>query len=165
MPELVTLDPGPATADLLGALANYLIAQGIARQPSAAGPGHPLWLEARNGVPAPAEGDDSVETDPDAVLGAFRASGIAPAPYDSGTRIDFVDLWIRVAKAPTADVIEKQLRAALLDKRNWTMDTLTVIESLIYREMQRYGSGPDGFDYVVSYSFQTYTGISPTEGS
>jgi hypothetical protein len=146
-------------AELLPPFRDYLVSQGIVRKPSVAGSTPPLWLEPRLGVPAPGEGNDPTEIGADAVIGAWTSSGIAPQPFNAGRRLDFIDIRMRTKIAPTAHQIEEQIRVVLLDKRNWQMSTLTIIETLIYRELQSLGSDEQGFDWVMTFSFERYSGL------
>lgn len=142
---------------------DYLIAQNIVRKPSVAAPGGdpnrpPLWLEPRNGVPAPGESpnDVTVEIGPDSVLGAYLTGGIPARPFESSLRVDTVDVWFRTSGALRAFTLEKLVRAALVDKRNWTMGTQVIIDSEQWRALQRLESNDQGFIFIASYMFQQY---------
>lgn len=140
---------------LLEHLRDYLIAEGIARKPAVAGAGHPLWLDPRHGVPAPGEGDSAVEIDADVVLGAFQVSGIPRGPYaDSVLRTDAVDLWIRSRISPLAYGVDDALRQALVDRRAWDMAGMTIVESSLFRPLQRLGSDDDGYVFTSQYLFE-----------
>jgi hypothetical protein len=145
--------------DLLVAMRDELAAQDIVRKPSVAGAQPPMWLEPRLGVPAPGEGKKAEEIGTDAVLGTWVVSGLAPAPYNAGRRVDFVDIRLRTRTAPIATALEEAIRGALIDKRNWVMGGLTVIESLLYRAMQPTGSDKQSFDWIFTFSFETYSGL------
>lgn len=143
--------------DLLTHLRDYLVAEGIARVPRVAGAAPPLWIEPRNGAVAPGEspGNDPAEANADAVISLFFTGGVVQPPYESFWRKDVVDFWLRVSKAPTALELDKQLRAALTDKRAWDMAGLEVIESEQWRALGRLDSGPQGFTYVTAYIIET----------
>jgi hypothetical protein len=145
--------------NLLDYVNDYLIAQNLVRDPRVAGSKPPLWLEPRDGVPAPGESpkNNSTEMGPDIVVGAFNAQGIATGRHNGFMRIDAVDFWIRVRRAPLVDDFEKSLRTALHDKRGWSMTGLYVAESLVFRELQRIGADQSGWTFTTQYTFQTFT--------
>ena len=151
-----------ATPNLLSAFRNYLVDQELVRIPSVAGDAHPLWLEPRDGAPAPGEGESAATIDDELVLSAFLAAPIPRGPFESELRTDVIDVWLRCANPPTvAHDFEPLLRTAIIggavgDNRNWDMAGVRIIESLEWRGMQRLGSGPQGFTYVVSYLFERY---------
>lgn len=152
-------------ADLLPELRSYLITQNLVRDPRSSTPTDkpPFWLEPRFGVPAPGElppdSQEPVQVGADAVLGAWITNGVPPAPLNAGRRLDIVDVRYRTRTAPIAHTLEEQLRAALLDKRNWVMGALTIIETLIYRELQPLGSDKQSYDWVQSFTFERYSGL------
>jgi hypothetical protein len=142
-------------AYLLSALRSHLVAENIVRVPAVSGVKPPMWLEPRNGAPAPGEGDSPTEIGHDAVLSAFVTGGIPARPREVELRKDVVDIWIRVAAANLAFDIEEQLRAAIVDRVDWTMGGLHIGESLQWRSpLQRLESGPQGWTFVSSYIFE-----------
>lgn len=143
-------------ATLLDHLRDHLIAENIVRDPRTAGPLPPLWREPRNGAPAPGEGTEAAEIGPTATVAAFVSGGFPPRPYESFWRKDTVDLWLRTASAPTAFQLDASIRAALIDRRNWSMAGLPVIDCEQWRSLQRLGSDDQGYTHVVSYIFETY---------
>jgi hypothetical protein len=146
-------------ADLLGNLRTYLIAQGVCRKPSVAGASPPMWLEPQQGVPAPGEqypGGDPTGIGATVVLGAFRTGGFATGPYESAWRIPTVDIRIRASRADYVTATEVAITPLLIDKREWMMGALNVIESQMWRALQPITIDAQSFDYVVSYSFQLY---------
>lgn len=144
-------------AELLPPLRNYLIAQGIVRKPSVAGELPPLWLDPRDGVPLPGAGENAVEIGPTAVLGAFQVSGIPRERYEQRIlRTDAVDVWIRTKTAPAVHSIADALVEALADLRQWDMSGLPIIESLLFRPLQRLGSDEDSFDWTMQFTFERY---------
>jgi hypothetical protein len=142
-------------SQLLTALRDHLAGEGIARVPSVAGPLPPMWLEPRQGVPAPGEGTPP-EVGASVVLGATVTGGIPPRPYESWQRRPIVDLTIRSTAAPAAHQLDEQIRGALIDRRNWLMGGLRVIESQVWREFQPLTFNEQAFTYVVAYVFQLY---------
>jgi hypothetical protein len=135
-------------------------AQGIVRKPSVAGSLPPLWLEPRLGVPAPGEGNDPTEVGADAVIGAWTSSGIAPhtlqrRPAHRLHRHPHAD-EDRADCAPDrgADPRRPPGQAELADVAG-----MTIIETLMYRELQSLGSDEQGFDWVMTFSFERYSGL------
>lgn len=154
------------SADLPEFVRDYLVAQLLVRKPSSATPvAPPMWLEPRNGTPAPGEGATATETDASLVLGAWQQPGIAPFPYELFFRNVNLDVRLRTTDPHLAKAKERQLRTALCDKRNWLMGNgggegtgdIRVIESLVFRELQFLGSDEQGYDYVCEYTFWVYS--------
>jgi hypothetical protein len=143
---------------LLGNLRAHLAGQGIVRVPQVAGAAPPLWLEP-GGLPAPGDGT-ATERGTDAVLGAYIIGGSPSGPYEGWLRRPAVEIRYRVSFAPRAVELERQLYAELVDRRNWQMANLRVIESEEWNPFGRLGSGRDGsgfvFDFRSSYVFQLY---------
>jgi hypothetical protein len=148
---------------LLPPLRDFLIAQGIARKPSVPGPLHPLWLDPRNGVPAPGldgEGgtDKPDEIDENVVFGAFQVSGIPKPPYEqSHLRIDAVDIWIRSKNALLGREAAEPIIAALADQRQFDLGGLTIVESLLFRPLQLLGSDDNGYNFTMEFTFERWT--------
>jgi hypothetical protein len=142
--------------NLLTALRDHLIAQAIVRKPSVAGSAPPLWLEPSLGTPAPGEGNNPDETGEELVLGAFLTGGFSPAPYYSFIRKPIVDIRIRAGKdkAYLAEQIELAMTKVIIDRRDWTMGGLYVVESEQWRPLQRLGSDEQGSEHVVAYWFE-----------
>jgi hypothetical protein len=141
---------------LLSEMRDYLVAQGIARKPTVAGGLPPMFIHPRDGVRAPGEGQ-GVEIGTNAVLGVFHSGGLPMRPYESFLRRDTVDLWIRCLSAPTAFDIEFAVRTVIVDKRNWLMGAMTVLESLEWRPLQQLSSDSQGFTFIVSYLIWRYS--------
>ena len=145
-------------ADLLTPLRDHLVTQGIVRRPREATPvAPPLWLEPRDGVPAPGEGQNTVEKGSDAVLGAFRTTGIAPRRHEGFIRLDAIDIWLRTTSPKRAFDIHDQLRLALNDKRHWMMSTLLIEESLLFRDLQRIAATRDAFTFTTEFTFERWS--------
>jgi hypothetical protein len=143
--------------DLLTHLRDHLIAEGLVRRPSVAGAAPPMWLEPRDGVPAPGEGENATEIGPTTVVGAYLTGGIPPRPYMAMLRRDTVDVWLRSQRAPLNFQLEVAIRTAVIDRRDWTMAGLQVVESLMWRPLQRLESGPQGYTHIFSLIFETYS--------
>jgi hypothetical protein len=146
--------------DLLNPLRDYLVGQGIVRKPATPAPGGnpdlpPLWLEPRNGVPAPGESPNTnaIEVGPRVVVGAFESTGIAPDRHEGFVRDQHVDFRVRAKFAPDALAIKEQIRQYLNDRRSWDMAGLHVEESLMFRDWQRLGSDDQSFDWTAEFSF------------
>lgn len=146
-------------ANLLDHVNDYLIAQAIVRDPRVAGSMPPLWVEPRDGVPAPGQSpkNAAVEIDDNIVVGLFKAPGVTLERHNGFRRIFGADFEIRVKKAPLVDDIEASIRAALHDKRGWDLAGLYIMESLVFRELQPLGSDVTGFTYVTGYTFEVIT--------
>jgi hypothetical protein len=145
-------------ANLLTELRAHLVTAGIVRTPTGGGSLPVLWLEPRLGTPAPGEtpvGGSAAQAHATAVVGAFLTNGFAPAPYMSFMRQPIVDLRIRTTTALAAEQLELAITAALIDRRDFMLGAMYVIECEQWRALQRLGSGPQGFEFVTAYWFQT----------
>jgi hypothetical protein len=135
----------------------YLIAQSIVRDPRVAGPLPPAWRQPVDGVPAPGEGV-GVEVGATAVIGLVKSGGIPSPRFEKEWRRDIIDIWFRTSKWPAAETLYAQVRSALIDKRNWTMGTIKVIESLEWRPHQLLDTdSAQGFTSHSAVLFETYT--------
>ena len=122
-------------ATLLDHLRAHLIAQGLVRDPATAGPLPPAWRHPKDGVPAPGEGT-SVQVGPTAVVGLMHAGGFPAADYESEWRRDLVDVVIRTTTAPAAIELGGEIRRVTIDRRNWIMGGITVMQSSEFRPLQ-----------------------------
>jgi len=139
---------------LIDACRTYLIAEGLVRDPRVAGSLPPCWRSPREGTPAPGDGT-SPEIGATIVVGLFPSAGIARAPFDALTlRTDGLDIRIRATTAPGAIALDDTIRTALMDKRNWTMGGLTIVESRLERPLQLIQSDQQGFDFIAGYLFE-----------
>lgn len=144
--------------ELLSALRNHLVSQGIVRKASSAGAAPPMLLEPQQGVPEPGTGEDIV-SDPVLHIGVFLTGGIAPARFESWWRQPIVDVRFRAKGSQavqTVQATELAISKALIDKVDWTMDGLYVVEAEQFRALQRLGSDEQGYEFVASYIFQLY---------
>lgn len=138
----------------------YLVAQGIVRDPRVAGVVPPAWRQPVDGVPAPGEGA-GVEVGPVAVLGLIRSGGIPSPRFEKEWRRDIIDIWFRTTKWPMSETLYAMVRNALIDKRNWQMGSITVIESLEWRPHQLLDAdSAQGFTSQSAVLFETYTADS-----
>ena len=136
---------------MIDACRDYLIAQALVRDPRVAGAAPPCWRSPRNGLPAPGDGT-APEIGTTLVVGLFPSTGIARAPYDAqALRTDGLDIRIRSTTAPAAIELDDSIRAVLMDKRNWSMGGLTVVESRLERPLQLISSDEQGYDFIAGY--------------
>lgn len=145
-------------ATLLTNIRDHLVSAEVVRRPREATPAGkpPCWLEPREGVPAPGEGQNATEIGADAVVGVFHTGGIPARPFESFYRTDIVDFWLRTRNHALAHALERAIRGALIDKRNWTMGSQQVIESKQWRALQRLGSDQQGYTFLTAYLFEIY---------
>jgi hypothetical protein len=155
---------------LLDYLRAYLISTGDARDPRVPGPStgppYPLWREPDLGAVPPRQKDDpqGVETNDELVISAFRSTGL-PRPRDGTySRVDMIELWLRSARPDVAlDFWDNRLRKRFIapngmSKTAWNMGnsslgTIWVLETLIFRELQRLGSDDQGWTWMAELSF------------
>ena len=116
---------------------------------------YPVFIEPRDGPPAPGERSDN-ENNADAIVSLIYTGGISTGVLEKFHRKLTFDFWIRSRTPQLAAAIESRLRFLLHDKRNWDMAGLSVIESLEWRPMQPVGNGPEGYGYTLSYLFELY---------
>lgn len=136
---------------MIDACRDYLIAQSLVRDPRVAGAAPPCWRSPRSGVPAPGDGA-GVEVGATVVVGLFPSTGIARAPYEAlSLRTDGLDVRIRSLTAPAAIELDDTIRTALMEKRNWVMGGLTVVESRLERPLQLISSDEQGYDFIAGY--------------
>jgi hypothetical protein len=68
-----------------------------------------------------------------------------------------VDVYIRAVTTPDAVAVDDAIRAALVDKRGWTMGGLQIVESSLYRAFSRVGQDDQAFDFISGYTFERST--------
>lgn len=143
-------------ATLADQVRTYLIAQGIVRDPRVAGGLPPAWRQPVDGVPAPNEGI-GVEVGPTAVVGLVKSGGIARPRFEKEWRRDIIDIYLRTTTWPIAETLYDLIADALIDKRNWTMGSMVIIESLEWRPHQMLDSdSAQGFTSHCAVLFQSY---------
>jgi hypothetical protein len=144
---------------LLDAFRTHLVAQGAVRVPRIAGAAPPLWLQPRQGAPAPGErpanGTDT-EIGPDVVAAADISGGFPTGRFQSAWRFPIVEVRIRSRTAPLGEDLEAAITAAVIDRTNWTMGGLQVIESRHWRALTPVASDEQSFDFLVAYAFEIY---------
>jgi hypothetical protein len=114
-----------------------------------------LWLEPQQGVPAPGEGAGT-EVGSDLVLGAYLTNGVAPGRFESWWRQPIIDLRFRGRSVQTIQTTELAISKVLIDRVDWTMGGLYLVEAEQWRALQRLGSDEQGYEFVASYIFQLY---------
>lgn len=145
-------------ATLADHVRTHLIAQAIGRDPRVAGAAPPIWRNPAKGTPAPGEGPNPTEVGPDAVIGLVHSGGIPAPRLESAWRRDIVDVWLRTSTWPRAEQLYAQIRAALIDRTNWTMGSITVIESQEWRPLQQLAADPQqGYTAQHAVLFESYS--------
>lgn len=158
--------PDPTNPDLLDNLRAYLIGLGLVRDPRDGSQQNilpPLWIEPRLGVPAPGqkEGLNPVESDDKLVVAIRQATDTPPSRYEGFLRHNHVEFLYRGRIPKPVLALENQIRAALNDKRGWTMVNVPVNESLMVRGLQPLGSDPIAFNYIQEYEFSLWGPFTP----
>jgi hypothetical protein len=137
----------------------YLITQGIARDPRVAGSVPPAFRSPADGVPAPGEGLGT-ELGPTAVIGLNADISIPALFVESEWRKDIVDIVYRTLKRPDADTLYAQVRLALIGppfKMNWLMAGMRIIQSVEWQGMQLIDSSrAQGYTMKSAVLFQSY---------
>lgn len=145
-------------------LRDYLVAQQLARLPRTPAPAAaatalervPAWIDPRDGVPAPGKGRNQVNRGRDVVLGIFRATGVASAPYQGFIRNHHVNLRIRGREGWMGPAYHEMLYQVLNDRRHWLMAALVVEQSYMVRDLQSMGSDGEGWVWVAEYQLQVW---------
>lgn len=144
---------------LLNAFRDQLVTQGIVRIPRVPGAAPPLWLQRRLGAPAPGETPENgtaVEVGPDVVAAAEISGGFPMGRFQSAWRRPIIEVRIRGRTAPLAEDLEAAITAAIIDRTNWTMGGLQVIESQHWRPFTPVVYDEQSFDFLVAYAFEIY---------
>lgn len=155
-------------ADLLTHIRSHLIAIGLVRVPRTAGSAPPMWLEPRDGVPAPGEATSGNPTEiGDPVIAAVQSGEVVRGYGERELRTITVDFRIRSSKPTLVWPLDSGLFAAFHERRGYELGdpagttTLTVIESRQFRGLQRLGSDSQGFDFVTEYVYEVLSGEGP----
>lgn len=155
------------TPDLLTNVRDYLVAEGVGRDPRTAGAVPPIWREPQDGAPAP--GDRSgIEDSATATISLFRTAPVSPSVLEQRYVVKpTIDVVLRTDKPPTATAIEEAIRAAFVNPAgdpagapamNWMMGALRVIDSRVWREFQPLEHDAQAYTSVGSFYFELYTG-------
>jgi hypothetical protein len=140
-------------ATLLDHYLSHLISAGLVRSPAVAGPLPPAWRNPLQGVPAPGEGTGS-QVGATAVVGLMHAGGLTAAPLEGEWRRDIVDVVIRTTTAPAAVALGAEIRRVTIDRWNWAMGAITVMESLEFRPLQPLLPSTQYFTFITGFVFQ-----------
>lgn len=138
------------------ALRDHLISLGIGRAPEIPGSLPPIWRDPQTGVPAPGEGSNPTMVGTDVVIGLYRTTGLPPRRFEGERRTPIVQVNLRVRRAGLADSIGEQIEKAVLDRRNWLMGGLRVIESQQVSPLSLVTADAQSYDYRLSFSFELY---------
>jgi hypothetical protein len=138
---------------LLDHLRDFLIDEGLVRDPRVAGPLPPFWRHPAEGVPAPGEGGNATEIGSTLTVGGFLVGGVPSPRHEGFLRTDGVELVIRATKVPLVVAFERDLREVLNDRRDLDLAGLTVHESLLFRDLQP-------LDTVTSSTGHVYTFVT-----
>jgi hypothetical protein len=130
-------------------------APGDADPDGPAGDLYPVFLEPREGTPAPGE-PKGKENNERAIVGLILTGGMRTGTLEKFRRKVVFDFWIRAMPPQLPQQIGDRLRLLLHDKRNWDMAGLTVIESMLWRPLQPVGHGPQGYSYTMGFLFELY---------
>lgn len=137
----------------------HLLNAGIGRAVSAAGSLPPVWREPIRGIPAPGEGTGN-EIGVGAVLGLMEGGGIPNTEIFAASqwRYDVIDVHYRTLKSPDAQRLYIAVRAALVDKRDWSLAGMRVVLSEEARGLDTVSvDAAQGFHKVSAVGFETYT--------
>jgi hypothetical protein len=152
---------------LLTYMRDYLVAEGLVRKPSVAGALPPLWLEPAEGTPAPGEGDNATEIGSTLVLSASLATGIPREPYTGQwLRTDAIQFVVRASAATgalqAAFDLETEIKRRFDDRRAYNMGALLVLESRMFRGLQRVSSNREqGYVMTTEYTFERTNLLPP----
>lgn len=147
--------------DLLTAVRDHLISEGVGRDPRVAGPLPPIWREPRDGAPAPGEKEGD-EDDPTQTISLFDTGGITPSIIEQQHFVrPTIDVVIRTDKPPTAKALQEAITTAMIfvpgepaqtPAMNFFMGALRILSVQVWREWQ-----------PLDYSEQAYTAVGSFE--
>lgn len=130
-------------------------APGVADPDGAGGAELPVFIEPREGTPAPGDPKRN-EDNSTGIIGLVYTGGIITGVLEKFRRKVTFDFWVRTTTPQLAQAVDSRLRLILHDRRNWDMAGLTVIESRQWRPLQPIGHGSQGYSYTLSYLFELY---------
>jgi hypothetical protein len=145
---------------------NHLVSAGTVRNPRTASALVPLWVDPENGAPAPGDFDAPLKGT-DAVVSIFMTGGFPTRLFGHSRRMQVVDFWFRVLRAPKADELYLEIRRLLVradDPMGWMLGGdppvgTRVIMSTETRPLQQLaapGEVSTGYTYVSQIGFETY---------
>lgn len=134
----------------------HLIGAGLVRDPRVAGSLPPCWLHPK-GAPGPGEGNSPVERHDELVISLFHAGGLPARRFDAARRRDIIDVYLVAAWPTRAVTAAARIRDELIDRTNWQMGGLTIIESSEWRPLQPI-TDPDRqrFAFLAGVLLETY---------
>lgn len=134
----------------------YLIAQGLVRAWEAEGAAPPCILNPRDGAPEPVAPD----------LSTVTLVQTLHVPVDTLEQRylaePVVDVIVRSTTSPRAELLQRSIRGVLADKRLFTMGSLLVERSLVWREDQHLAA--DQRTYMRVQSFRLLCRIKALQG-
>lgn len=149
-------------ADLLTALREHLVTEGILRRPHEAGDLPPLVLDPEGGPIAPGEmpSRDGWRDHPTLVVNALSGVEATPATFQGFFRTQLVDVRYRsrdVAGRRLVYATDEAVASVLLDRFGWVMGTTHPL--LVHQSGKFAGLSPIGYadgveDWVSRYSFE-----------
>lgn len=142
--------------NMIPALTDYLVAQGLVRKPDDAGSLPPVWRDPRKGVPYPGQKMDGNQSHPTLVLALYPATGIVSVPYEGFLVKLGVAIWYRGKTSPAIQAMHERIRGVLNDHHNIMMNGLLVNQAQMARENQRIASDERGFIYNCEYMFDLW---------
>lgn len=128
----------PDAATVLSAFRDELVAAGLVRKASVAGPlqgpPYPMLVEPREGAPAPGELDDGLHDHDELVVSIFNGGGVSPANgYEAASRrVTIVDVRYRSGQPAPAGAQAGLMAAMGLD---------AAIRALLVQPATNYGYG------------------------
>ena len=141
------------TQRLAEQLQAFLIANGVGRRPTTAGSSlPPIWLDPKEGVPAPGDGG-APTAHADLVLALVPAPGVAPDHFEGWFDRPGIDIWLRARNPVIAEDAAWTIRGLLNDRRHFLVGGLLVEESLVSRPFQKLYSDENGWTYLMGFQF------------
>lgn len=145
----------PDNFDLLRSFRQYLVDQGLVRKASVAGAARPMHVEPPAAY-APGE-REAPENDDTTVVSVFVGGDVPMGPFEGDWIRATIDVRYRTVDPPDVLHLNAQIRQAIVDRWDWDMGGLRVVESLEWAGLQRLGaSEAQGWDYVSKFLFQIY---------
>lgn len=123
----------------------YLVAQGVVRLPNTSGPVPMCWLDPRDGAPEPKA--------PEAVTVTLIPSLTIPGSWLEGVVLEekIVDIMVRSKFSAPGELVQRQIRGQLEERKNIFFGTLRVEWSKQWRGIQRVTSDETSYTTVQSF--------------
>lgn len=124
----------------------HLVEEGIGQHPSAAADEDlpSIWLNPRAGAPEPRDGENATIT-------LVATNQVPGRPLEGFLETRIVDVIVRARKSPLGELIQRQIRAELDDRREYFLNDLRIERSHLWRGLQPTGS--DETSYQTNQSF------------